>query len=477
MLKWLTESHPWRRPALTALHAAFALMLVSGTQASLAEQAANESEEPEAHRFTVLRKFDPASDVRFVFGLTVDAQGTLYGVSAAGTSGGTTFALTREGSYVVAPPPFPVRGAPIFGSHGLILDAQGNLVIAAPVTAVTDLQDLLAGRNSGGVFKQNFNTFELTTLHQFTGFSFNSRTGDPSDGRDPAVNVISDAAGNFYGTTLQGDAVRPDAPCGLLEQEFGGCGIVYKIDGKTTKETILHSFTLDDGWNAYGLTRDQAGTLYGSTLKGGDLSCRDGEFGIEGCGVIFRINAAGAFEILHSFTHRPLCPFVFCQGGPPPPPGPETLGDNPGLIAVDEDGEIFGTTFNGGNFGLGVIFRVDRSGRYTVLHHFAGPIDGWDTEWLELHGHKLYGANGFGGDIINCGFGGGCGTVWVMNIDSGKFSVLHTFSDINLGGGAIALAVRDKKLYGSTAFGGDMSDPTQCDGIGCGTLFTIELDD
>jgi uncharacterized repeat protein (TIGR03803 family) len=84
---------------------------------------------------------------------------------------------------------------------------------------------------------------------------FFSFAGAPADGSFPFAALISDAAGNLYGTTEVGGP--------------SGAGTVFMLDN-TGKETVLHSFNRSDGWQPYGsLTRDAAGNLYGTTFKGG----------------------------------------------------------------------------------------------------------------------------------------------------------------------------------------------------------------
>jgi uncharacterized repeat protein (TIGR03803 family) len=85
---------------------------------------------------------------------------------------------------------------------------------------------------------------------------FHSFAGEATDGAAPFAALISDAAGNLYGTTEAG---------GLFD-----AGIVFMLD-KTGKESVLHSFnTRSDGWQPEGsLIRDAAGNLYGTTYNGG----------------------------------------------------------------------------------------------------------------------------------------------------------------------------------------------------------------
>src|SRR5207248_5216092 len=90
--------------------------------------------------------------------------------------------------------------------------------------------------------------------------------------------------------------------------------------------------------------------------SGGNLSCNFGA----GCGVVFKVDTTGKETVLYSFN---------AIGG----------GQFPvGSLTRDSAGNLYGTTPTGGDtncnspFGCGVVFRLDASGRETVLHKFAG---------------------------------------------------------------------------------------------------------
>ena len=96
-------------------------------------------------------------------------------------------------------------------------------------------------------------------------------------GITPTSGVSMDASGNFYGTTYYGGTLN--AACA------DGCGVVYKIDSTGT-ETVLYGFTGGtDGYGPYGLVRDSAGNLYGTTAYGGTVNSNCPV----GCGVVFKI--------------------------------------------------------------------------------------------------------------------------------------------------------------------------------------------
>ncbi|MBV8490618.1 MAG: hypothetical protein JO199_08815, partial [Candidatus Eremiobacteraeota bacterium] len=111
----------------------------------------------------------------------------------------------------------------------------------------------------------------------------------------------------------------------------------------------------------------------------------------------------------------------------------------------------------------------------TVLHRFAGGNDGANPVpvLIDVRG-RLYGTTITGGGSAKCPpqtiLAGGCGTVFEISIESGKFRIVHHFSGGSDGalpyGGLIESG---SKLYGAATAGG-----TGCSGpysTGCGTIF------
>ena len=81
-----------------------------------------------------------------------------------------------------------------------------------------------------------------------------------SDGNSSISNLVSDAAGNLYGTTSEG---------GL------GSGTIFKLTPEqngTWTESIAHSFqgSPDGAFPYAGMVGDGAGSFYGATVHGGD---------------------------------------------------------------------------------------------------------------------------------------------------------------------------------------------------------------
>jgi uncharacterized repeat protein (TIGR03803 family) len=149
-------------------------------------------------------------------------------------------------------------------------------------------------------------------------------------------------------------------------------------------------------------------------------------------------------------------------------------------VVRDQTGNLYGTTTFGGDLncpqfrtGCGVAFKVDLKGTFTVLHTFEGGPDGaapLASLTLDTNGN-LFGTTELGGDTNTCG-GLGCGVVFMLD-STGKETVLHTFTggeDGSEPGGDLFL---DKvgNIYGTAELGGAVSSfCTQ----GCGVVFKLD---
>jgi uncharacterized repeat protein (TIGR03803 family) len=273
--------------------------------------------------------------------------------------------------------------------------------------------------------------------------------GGPGDGNIPKAGLIFDGSGNLYGTTLEGGS-----GCVLP-----GCGSVFELtpnsDGSWS-ETVLHNFSGGDGANPYApVAFDGRGNLYGTAGAGGAY----------GYGAIFELspssNGAWRYSVLHSFTGG--------SDGSLPYAG----------VAVANITQLYGTTYLGGEYNNGVVFSLNRisvtNWYELVLYPFTGGNDGSGPIGqltLDASG-SLYGTTFNGGSH-------GAGVVFKLTpkplTPGWTESVLYSFQGTPYGtsadganpnGGVVFDAAGN--LYGTTQFGGE----GQGGGCGCGTVFKL----
>jgi uncharacterized repeat protein (TIGR03803 family) len=310
---------------------------------------------------TVLYTFTGGVDGRDPEGVVRDGTGNLYGITAeGGTAGscapssgcGVVFKLDPTGNETVL---HSFTG----GSDGAspnappVRDAVGNLY------GTTILGGTFGGTCASygcGVVYMLDPADNETVLHSFTG---------GSDGAYPYDGVIRDSAGNLYGTTMSGGIAES---CG----GYSGCGVVFRLDS-SGNESVLHTFYggANGTFPFSGVVRDAAGNLYGSTEDGGTASCT-------ACGLVFKLSSAAGEAVLHRFS------------------GPD--GDLPFVSFLDQQGNLYGTTEEGGAFGYGTVFRVSPLGKETILYSFTGGSDGAAPyPGLVPYKGSLYGTTGGGG--------------------------------------------------------------------------------
>ncbi len=190
------------------------------------------------------------------------------------------------------------------------------------------------------------------------------------------------------------------------------------------------------------------GNLYGATLQGGANSQ----------GLIYKLTPAGKLTALYTF-----CSQTKCTDGSLPEFGP----------ILGSDGNLYGTTSNGGANDLGEVYRLTLSGKLTVLHSFCLCAEGWYANSLVEDG-----AGGFFGTTLEAGshqFGGAFHLA-----ANGKLTTLYNFCDSqpgcidaysNTGEPQPLIRAADGSVYGITTTGGQYY--YLCSPGGCGTVFKI----
>lgn len=336
----------------------------------------------------------------------------------------------------------------------------------------------------GGVFKLSPNG-DLFTLYNFC------TKPNCKDGAEPYGGLIQASDGNFYGTTFAGGTG------GCSDGVVPGCGTVFRLTPQGTL-TTLYSFcskssckdggkplaTLVQAGNGklYGTTSFERGTVFEITLAGklttihrfhgydgavpaardALVESSDGNFygttaagGAHEGGTIFKTTPQGKVTTLYDFCTQPGCV-----------DGSHLIS---GLLQTAK-GTLFGTTIEGGAYGVGTVFKITTRGRLVTLYSFCSVrpncSDGAPPKGrlVQVHGRVL-------GITYSDGVYGG-GTIYEIT-PRGKFTVLHSFcaepacADGGLPEAGLIQAI-DGKFYGTTPFGGTN---------GLGEIFSLQLGD
>jgi kumamolisin len=288
-------------------------------------------------------------------GLKQMDDGAFYG-SASGDVGLVTFGspdffkITTSGSE-------SILHSGVFGDGLLVQGSNGDLYASSGAT-------ILGGINSATIY----------TLHTFAG--------SPNDGAGP-ISMILGADNKFYGTTRDGGS------------QSEGTAFVMDAAGN---EHILHDFDVDiippgggffedPVYQPLNLLQASDGTFYGIT-RYDNVSGSGGGF--------FSMTSQGFITALHHFGDGTVP-----NGGLTPD----------GTFIKGSDGNFYGTTFDGGANGKGVVFKITPDGAETILHSFSvndgqGPhtlVQGLDGN---LYGTTYVGSGFFGnqsGEIFEIG--------------------------------------------------------------------------
>jgi uncharacterized repeat protein (TIGR03803 family) len=216
-----------------------------------------------------------------------------------------------------------------------------------------------------------------------------------------------------------------------------------------TQANALYSFggSPDGNYPAANLVFDSAGNLYGTTVQGGTA----------GYGVVFELkptNGGWSETILYDFCQKSGC----IDGATPF-----------ASLVVDSAGNLYGTTYGGGEYGYGTAFRLSQQANgswiESVIRSFGSGTDGknpFSGLVLDKAGN-LYGTTFFGGaSTASCSEG--CGTAFELSSKNGLWTekILYSFcSQTNCSDGiepAGSLAIDSShNLYGTTEYGGTLT--------------------
>jgi uncharacterized repeat protein (TIGR03803 family) len=369
-----------------------------------------------AQTFTTLYTFSGGKGANPAASLIQAIDGDLYGTTESGglRNNGTIFRIT-PGSNLRVVYRFCSQTGCTDGSYplaGLIQARDGQFY--GTTAAGGD-------NNSGTIFKITQDG-KLTTLHVFC-----TQTGC-ADGATPLGSLVQGSNRGLLGAT-----------------ELGGAndyGTIFEIASDGTF-TSLHSFDGDDGEGpAAGLVEATHGDFYGTTYYGGSHTD----------GTVFKISQDGTFTSVYNF-----CSESGCTDGIYP---------RAGLIQAG-DGNLYGTTEQGGTNGAGTVFKITPQGKLTTIYSFcsqSGCADGRLPYGPLVQGTdgNLYGTTEYSGEHQ-------AGTIFQITT-SGALTTLYSFcSQSGCSDGAYPEAGMiqdtDGDFYGTTWNGGNNG----------GTLFRLSV--
>jgi uncharacterized repeat protein (TIGR03803 family) len=235
------------------------------------------------------------------------------------------------------------------------------------------------GQLGGGTVFRLDSARRIKTIHHF------------SPGRESIapVSLIRAANGRLYGTTYGDFGV--DGGSIFVVAGNGRASLIYRFEG---------------GRGAGPLMQASDGNFYG-TLDAG---------GVFGFGLVYTWSPGGGFRSIYDFP-------------------PSVSGSYPvGPLVEGNDAWLYGVTRSGGPFGQGQVFRIKSDGRFEVVHEFGGIVDGrrdgsgpFDSFTKGGDGF-LYGVATYGGDYGN-------GVMYRIDPSTLQYSILNHFAQNGEAGG------------------------------------------
>ncbi len=374
----------------------------------------------QASSFNVIYNFTGGTDGANPYaGLTVDATGALYGTTLTGGAGnGTVFKLAKSGSNWGLTTLYKFAGGNDGATprSGIVIGPDGGLYGLTYAGGGIGC----GGKGCGTVFKLKkmcpICGWTETVLYRFTG---------GSDGAEPVGTLLFDASGSLYGTTVTGGNL---SRCWLT-----GCGTVFKLAPSgpgNWRQSVLYQFvghedgTFPDG----GVISDAAGNLYGTTCCGSSRNS----------GTVFELTPQGG-----GWSERILYAFNGSTDGNEAVTG----------LMFDGSGNLYGSTVLGGTAHGGTVFKlapVGGSWDFSVLYNLNGNLGPYGNLTMDaagnLYGTAIQDGQNRSGAAFKLAPSGGSWT----------YTSFHDFTNGMDGGLPVSSLVPNSsgKLYGTAGYGG-----------------------
>jgi uncharacterized repeat protein (TIGR03803 family) len=408
--------------------------------------------------YTPLHHFNHSDGALPSGGLIEGSSGYLYGTTVGTNENheyGTVFRITASGELVTLHAFSSSGGNPrsalVFGADGALYGTTNRMRLLYP-----DPEGVVPGT----VFRLKA-AGQFDTLHTFQW----------EDGAGPAL--IQGADGAFYGTTAAGGT--------------SNLGTAFRLTSDGQYQA-LHDFNGSDGSYPTALIQADDGNLYGATAAGGAadfgtifrmtadgelttlhvlqgtegahpsqlMQASDGKlYGVAtyggptewGAGTIFRIDSAGAFQMIGAFS-------------------PFTDGLHPNGPLIESGSWLCGTTQDGGAYGYGIVFCSSFDGGIYSDYSFNFQTDGaWPLAGLSNFDGEIFGTTSNGAEYW-------AGTVFKTIAASYDLDTWHVFNGNDGGSPAAQLTLGSvggqySGIYGTTGRWGPR---------GAGTIFRLGFD-
>lgn len=406
--------------------------------------------EAQGQTFQVLHTFTGGNDgASPVVGLTMDRAGSLYGTAEYGGTGncnvgpqgcGTVFKLSHKGTGWTFASLYSFQGwnaaDGAYPQSRVSIGTDGNLYGATSIGG--PIGECSGGLGCGTAYRLQPPAticrsvscpWSETVLHKFMA---------DHDGNYPSGDLIFDAAGDLYGTTVRGGS-----------QSSGGSGTVYELSQSNGgwMENILYSFTDGEagGYPNSGVIFDGAGNLDGTSTNGGQYLL----------GTVFQLTPSAS-----GWTGNAIYSFTGKGDGQSPAAG----------LIMDNGGNLYGAAPSGGPIDEPVVFELTpANGGWTfiTMYDFAGFDGGGPVGKLLMDSA----GNVYGTTLSASGNGDCCGSVFKLTPSNGGwiYTDLHDFTGSD-GAYPYDGLIMDASgnLYGTASAGGSSACQR-----GCGTVFEI----